>query len=177
MTIPNLADLIQGRSREIVNAWIEAVRADQRIHSDEDLTEEGLRNHVPFLIEEICQLLRAGETPQAANTREGRVHVYTRYRQGYRARDLVCELSLLRLHLLDALAEEMLVNAGLGGLRAYVEAARDINRYVDEELRYAISVYTEAEKQAGTPGAAEQKADVTEQQPSSGDGAETRVNT
>jgi hypothetical protein len=160
MTIPILADLLQGRSRELVNAWIEAVRADQRIHSDEDLTDQGLRNHVPFLIEEICQLLRAGETPQAANTREGRVHVYTRYCQGYRARDLVCELSLLRLQLLDELAEAMLANAGLGGLRVYVEATRYINRYIDEELRYAISVYTEAERQAGAAG-------VSEEQPNS----------
>lgn len=170
MTIPNLADLIQGHSREIVNAWIEAVRADQRIHSDEDLTDQGLRNHVPFLIEEICQLLRAGETPQAANTREGRVHVYTRYRQGYRARDLVCELSLLRLQLLDELAEGMLANSGLGGLRAYVEAARYINRYIDEELRYAISVYTEAERQTATTS-------VTEEQASGSGEAETRETT
>ncbi len=150
MTIPNLADLIQSRSREIVNAWIEAVRADQRIHSDEDLTDQGLRNHVPFIIEEICQLLRAGETPQAANTREGRVHVYTRYRQGYRARDLVCELSLLRLMLLDDLAEAVLVSPGTGGLKVYVVAARDINRYIDEELRYGISVYTETDRQTGS---------------------------
>ena len=150
MTIPNLPDLIQSRSREIVNAWIEAVRADQRIHSDEDLTDQGLRNHVPFIIEEICQLLRAGETPQAANTREGRVHVYTRYRQGYRARDLVCELSLLRLMLLDALAETVLASPGASGLKAYVVAARDINRYIDEELRYGISVYTETDRQTGS---------------------------
>lgn len=148
MSIPSLADLIQTRNEAIVSAWIEAVRADPRIHSDEDLTEEGLRNHIPFLIEEVCQLLRASETPQAANTREGRVHVYTRYRQGYRARDLVCELSLLRLLLLDHLAESLRARPALGELSTYVEAARDINRYVDEELRYAIAVYTEAEQQA-----------------------------
>src|SRR5215510_11173898 len=136
MNIPNLADLIQSRSREIVNAWIEAVRADQRIHSDDDLTDEGLRNHIPFIIEEICQLLRAGETPQAANTREGRVHVYTRYRQGYRARDLVCELSLLRLILLDEMANQLSAGEGMDSWKSYVEAARKINQYVDEELRY-----------------------------------------
>src|SRR4029079_15664446 len=141
---------------EIVNAWIEAVRADQRIHSDEDLTDQGLRNHVPFIIEEICLLLRAGETPQAANTREGRVHVYTRYRQGYRARDLVCELSLLRIILLDDLAESML-STQTGGLKTYVEATRIINRYIYEELRYAISVYTEAEQQDQLPGDSQEK--------------------
>lgn len=146
MTFPNLADLIQTRNHDIVNNWIEAVRADPRIHSDDDLTDHGLRNHVPFIIEEICQLLRVGQTPQAANTREGRVHAYTRYRQGYRARDLVCEISLLRIMLLDDLAAEML-STQTGSLKTYVEATRIINRYIDEELRYAISVYTEAEKQ------------------------------
>ena len=150
MTIPNLADLIQAHNRDIVTDWIEAVRNDPRIHSDEDLTDKGIRNHVPFMVEEICNLLRAGQMPQAANTREGRVHVYTRYRQGYRARDLVCEISLLRIILLDNLAENMLA-AQTGGLKTYVEATRIINRYIDEELRYAISVYTEAETQAQLP--------------------------
>jgi hypothetical protein len=146
MRLPSLADLIQTHNGDIVNSWIEAVRADPRIRSDEDLTDHGLRNHVPFIIEEICQLLRAGEKPQADNTREGRVHVYTRYSQGYRARDLVCEISLLRLMILDNLSEIILSKQIRGGLKTYVEAARTINRYVDEELRYAISVYTEAEK-------------------------------
>lgn len=157
MTIPNLADLLQTRSREIVNTWIEAVRNDPRIHSDEDLTDKGLRNHVPFIIEEICQLLRAGETPRAANTREGRVHIYTRYRQGYRARDLVCELSLLRLILLDDLAASFPSKSGKDSLKTYTDAAQNINRYVDEELRYAISVYTEAEKVEHIPPVSQDK--------------------
>ena len=158
MTIPNLADLIQVHNQNIVNDWIDAVRNDPRIHSDEDLTDKGLRNHVPFIIEEICNLLRAGQIPWAANTREGRVHVYTRYRQGYRARDLVCEISLLRIMLLDDLAESML-SMQTGDLKTYVEAARIINRYIDEELRYAISVYTEAEQQDQLPGDSKEKQD------------------
>jgi hypothetical protein len=158
MTIPNLADLIQAHNQAIVNDWIDAVRNDPRIHSDEDLTDKGLRNHVPFMIEEICNLLRAGQIPQAANTREGRVHVYTRYRQGYRARDLVCEISLLRIMLLDDLAESML-STQTGGLKTYVEASRIINRYIDEELRYAISVYTEADQQNQLPSDAKEKQD------------------
>jgi hypothetical protein len=159
MTIPNLADLIQSHTQEIVNFWIEAVRSDPRIHSDEDLSDHGIRNHVPFIIEEICQLLRAGETPQAANTREGRVHIYTRYRQGYRARDLVCELSLLRLILLDEMAEHQPVSLGVETWKSYMGAARNINQYIDEELRYAISVYTEAERQSLTPSDAKEKSD------------------
>jgi hypothetical protein len=157
MTLPDLANLIQTRNRDIVDAWIEAVRSDQRIRSDEDLTDKGLRNHIPFIIDEICQLLRTGETPQAANTREGRVHVYTRYCQGYRARDLVSEISLLRLLILDSLFDSILSQQVESSLKTFVEASRTINRYLDEELRYAISVYTEAEKKDVTQSNSEAK--------------------
>lgn len=155
MMLSDLASLIQTDNSEIVNQWIDAVRSDPRIHSDEDLNDHGLRNHVPFMIEEICNLLSTGQTPQASNTREGRVHVYTRYRQGYRARDLVCEISLLRIILLDGMAVRMLEQSN-SSLKTYVEAARIINRYIDEELRYAISVYTEAGQQGQAPNGAEQ---------------------
>ncbi|MEO6727119.1 MAG: RsbRD N-terminal domain-containing protein [Blastocatellia bacterium] len=157
MTIPNLADLVQAHHLDIAHEWIEAVRHDPRIHSDDGMSDSGLRDHVPFMIEEICNLLRTQQTPQAANTREGRVHVYTRYRLGYRPRDLVCEISLLRMILLDHLEQGML-SAQTGGLKTYVEATRIINRYIDEELRYAISVYTEAETQSQLPDGTEQGA-------------------
>jgi RsbT co-antagonist protein rsbRD N-terminal domain len=153
MSLPALAALIQAHNKDIVSKWIQTVRNDPRIHSDEDLSDEGLKNHVPFIIEEICQLLRLGETPEAANTREGRVHVYTRYHLGYRARDLVSEISLLRLILLDDLAEHLFTGRVKGDLKTYMGAARIINRYIDEELRYAISVYTEADKREQPMGA------------------------
>jgi hypothetical protein len=145
-SLPDIADRIQRQSDGLIRAWIEAVRDSPRIHSDEDLNENGLRNHAPYLIEEICHLLRAGETPYAANTLEGRVHVYTRYRQGYRARDLVAEFSLLRQLLLDGLAEVLLEERGQVALTTYADAARVINMYLDEALRYAISIYSESTK-------------------------------
>jgi hypothetical protein len=145
VSLPDIADLIETNTQTLVKAWTEAVRSDPRIHSDEDLTDEGLINHVPFIIEEICHILRAGETPHAENTREGRTHVYTRYRQGYRARDLVREISLLRLMLLKEIAEFLHSKKMEESLKVYVEAAETINIYIDEELRYGISVYTEAD--------------------------------
>jgi hypothetical protein len=52
----------------------------------------------------------------------------------------------LRALLLDDLAERMLSKEAKGGLKVYAGAAGIINSYLDEELRYAISVYTEAQK-------------------------------
>jgi hypothetical protein len=83
MSPTEFADVIEFYRDDIVNAWMDAVRADPRIHSDDRLHEYALRDHVPAIIEEICQLLREGETPKASNTREARVHTYLRYRQGY----------------------------------------------------------------------------------------------
>jgi len=145
MLAHELADLIQIRSEEIVNSWMSAVRNDPRIHSDSALSSSGLRDHIPAIVEEICQFLRGSEMPSAGNTQEGRVHTYVRYRQGYRGRDLVCELSLLRLILLNNIAEH-LMDEGCE-LKHFVKASQTINVYIDEELRYAISLYTEADKE------------------------------
>src|SRR5215470_2962263 len=105
MAYADLADWIQDAIEDLTASWVDAVRADPRIQSDADLSEDGLRDHIPAVIEEICELLRRDERPNLINTREARVHAYVRFRQGYRARELVRELSLLRLTLLDHLSK------------------------------------------------------------------------
>src|ERR1051325_5180315 len=108
MAHANLADWIETHNEDLTSRWIDAVRADARIQSDSDLSQDGLRNHIPAVIDEICDLMRSDESPTLVNTREARVHAYVRFRQGYRARELVRELSLLRLGLLDRIAERLL---------------------------------------------------------------------
>jgi hypothetical protein len=146
MSPTEFADVIEFYRDDIVNAWMDAVRADPRIHSDDRLHEYALRDHVPAIIEEICQLLREGETPKASNTREARVHTYLRYRQGYRGRELACELSQLRMALLNAVAVG-LADAGVG-VKPFIELSKAIHFYIDEEMRHAFSIYTESEKEA-----------------------------
>jgi hypothetical protein len=149
MTAPEIASLITDDAPELVRVWVQAVRADERIQSDADLSEGGLVDHVPVMINEIADLLRSGRSPSVENVREARVHAYTRYQQGYRVRDLVRETSHLRLLLLDHVRENLSGGAGAEArLAAYHEAARSINLYLDEELRYAVSIYTEEMKTA-----------------------------
>ena len=125
MSPGEFADLIQSHKEGIVNAWADAVRADPRIHSEGELTEYALRNHVPAIIDEICELLRDGETPRAANTREARVHTYVRYQQGYRGRELACELSQLRMAILDVMTES-LKEAGVG-VKPFIRLSKTIH--------------------------------------------------
>ena len=141
-----LADWIENYKDELAARWINAVRADARIISDQDLSDEGLRDHIPAVIEELVELLRSPVPPAIHNIQEARVHAYVRFRQGYRARDLVREVSVLRLMLLDHIAAA-LADRSLGlTAHSVIETLRLIDSYIDEEMSYAVSVYAEAMK-------------------------------
>jgi hypothetical protein len=143
MANEKLTAIIEENIEGITEVWIRAVRQDARIESDAELTRNELRDHVPAMLEEICELLKTGETPDPTNTLEGRVKVFLRVSQGYTGRDLSRELSLLRTVLLDYLfmrCREAYLEADL---KTYFPVSRIINLYLDEALRNAISVYSE----------------------------------
>src|SRR5918911_3902279 len=96
-----IADLLNRHNEQLTEKWMRAVRDDPRIQSDAALSRPELADHVPAIMEEICGLIRSGESPDLRNIFEARASVYTRFHQGYRGRDLVRELSLLRMLLLD----------------------------------------------------------------------------
>jgi hypothetical protein len=136
-----LASILTQQIKPLTEFWMAKVREDERITSDEGLSKIELLDHIPSIIQEICELIELGEEPGLKNTHEARASVYTRYHQGYRGSDVIRELALLRRILCDAL-----VNSSSNGsfnltLDEYVAATRILNSYLDEEMRYAISVY------------------------------------
>ena len=141
MRANRIANQIESHIAHLIEVWIGAVREDPRIQSDENLTKPELIDHVPAILEEICELIRKREIPGVRNSLEARANVYVRFHQGYSGRDLVRELSLLRIILLDYLMD--LSPGGPIGLRSDErhEAGKIINLYLDEEMRYAISVF------------------------------------
>ena len=142
MNPATIADRIEAHIDQLIESWTIAVRSDPRIESDDNLSLPELIDHVPAIIEEICTLIRSGETPGVQNSHEARANVYTRFHQGYKGRDLIRELSLLRITLLDDLME-ISSNQTFGiTAQARHDAATILNLYLDEEMRYAISIYS-----------------------------------
>lgn len=139
----HVSDLIEQNINELVEKWMNAVRLDEDILSDDGLPETGLRDHVPEMLEEICGILRTGEMPGSENTREAHVSAFTRYLQDYRGRDLAKELSLLRMILLKFLDKNLLSMPPEITLDEYLRATQTIHLYLDEEIRFAFSIYTE----------------------------------
>jgi hypothetical protein len=143
MTNDLLADRLEAGTGEVLSRWRGAVRSDQRIRSDSALSQRELTDHVPQIVEEICELMRFDQEPSISTTDEARANVYIRVRQGYSGPELVWELSLLRMTLLGHLAE-LQPETQLGiDLHSYARLSRIVNLYIDLELRYAISVYTD----------------------------------
>src|SRR5262249_9978620 len=143
MTHTVLADRLEEGLQEVLARWRSAVRSDRRIQSDAGLSQQELTDHVPQIVQEICELIRTRQEPSISTTDEARANVYIRVRQGYSGPELVWELSLLRMALLGYLAEfQPAGELGLD-LNSYVDLARTINIYIDLELRYAMSVYTD----------------------------------
>src|SRR5262245_39669416 len=151
----DFADLIEKHIEELTAEWVHSVREDARIHSDEDLSPEGLQDHIPAVLDEVCGLLRSGADPAISSTREARVHAYLRFRQGFRARELVRELSLLRLILMGRIAARLFDGPLDEKLQDGLDAMRVINLYIDEELSYAVAVYAEANTTKGPDDASE----------------------
>lgn len=141
MSQETIADAIENRIGELIEKWTVSVRDDPRIESDDKLSKPELIDHVPAIVEEICRLIRDGETPDVRNSHEARANVYTRFHQGYKGRDLIRELSLLRITLLDYLMSFAEASQNVDE-RARHEAGTILNLYLDEEMRYAISVYS-----------------------------------
>jgi RsbT co-antagonist protein rsbRD N-terminal domain len=154
MPLVKIATLIETHRDELVKLWVEAVRADRSIQSDADLSEGGLIDHVPLLLDEVCDILRAGATPTAHNMIEARVHAYTRYCQGYRARDLVREIALLRHMLVLHLHAKLSPDDELVRLPDVLTAVHSLNLYLDEELRFGVAIYTESNGKTPQPAAA-----------------------
>src|SRR3954451_23715990 len=96
MSLSTIASILRTQIPEIVATWSTTVRADVRIKSSDDLSQGGLIDHVPLMLDEMCDSLVSGSLNRA-NITEARVHAYTRFRQGYRAKDLVSETAILRL--------------------------------------------------------------------------------
>lgn len=141
MSQATIADALENKIDELIETWATAVRDDPRIESDEKLSQPELIDNVPAIVEEICQLIRDEKTPGVRNSNEARANVYARVHQGYKGRDLIRELSLLRITLLDYLTAFSEASPDIDANERH-NASTILNLYLDEEMRYAISVYS-----------------------------------
>jgi hypothetical protein len=134
--------LLRNGQETIVRTWTEKVATDRRINSDARLSYLQLVDHIPEIVEELQDALAEGrnETPMPS---EGRNHGRQRWQQGYELKEVVRELTLLRVTLVEFLE----LYRGALPARAPEDLARSfhrINVFMDDEIYRTVEAYLDA---------------------------------
>lgn len=135
--------LINGQET-IVRTWTEKVTADRRVNSDERLSYLQLVDHIPQIVEELQDALAEGKI-EGRMLIEGREHGRQRWRQGYELKEVVRELTLLRVTLVEFLE----LYRGALPVRAPEDLTRSfhrINVFMDDEIYRTVEAYLDASR-------------------------------
>jgi hypothetical protein len=134
--------LLQTGHETIVRDWTERVSADRRINSDARLSYVQLIDHIPQIVSELRFALAAAPSGEGI-MREGREHGRQRWRQGYELKEVVRELTLLRVTLVEFLERYR----GALPLKSPEELTRSfhrINVFMDDEIYKTVEAYLDA---------------------------------
>jgi hypothetical protein len=134
--------LIKNGQETIVRTWTEKVTADRRVSSDERLSYLQLVDHIPQIVEELHDALGNGAA-ESAMLYQGREHGRQRWRQGYELKEVVRELTLLRVTLVEFIE----LYRGALPARPPDELTRSfhrINVFMDDEIYRTVEAYLDA---------------------------------
>ncbi len=134
--------LLRNGQETIIRTWTEKVTADRRVNSDARLSYLQLVDHIPQIVEELqAALADTKHDPQMLS--EGREHGRQRWRQGYELKEVVRELTLLRVTLVEFLE----LYRGAIPVRTPEDLARSfhrINVFMDDEIYRTVEAYLDA---------------------------------
>ncbi|MGA9995375.1 MAG: RsbRD N-terminal domain-containing protein [Pyrinomonadaceae bacterium] len=131
---------LQRHTDEIVRIWTEKVTADERVRSDARLSYAQLKDHVPHIVHELGYALASLSVEDAAWMVKGKEHGRQRWQQGYKLKEVMRELMLLRETILEHLDKsENVLN--LHSVEDLARSYRRINLFLDEEIYKTIEGY------------------------------------
>lgn len=137
-----ISRLLKTGQETIVRDWTEKVASDRRVNSDARLSYVQLIDHVPQIVEELREAIARGDR-EAPMMTQGREHGRQRWRQGYELKEVVRELTLLRVTLVEFLERY----SGALPKRTPEEITRSLNRinlYMDDEIYRTVEAYIDA---------------------------------
>lgn len=134
-----LCDEMRGSIDALTLEWVDRVKSDHYIRSDNPLTLSQIIDHVPQMLEELCDLLGQGGEPDFEAVRAASSHGYARSLAGYSLTELLRELELLRECVFDFVAE---AEAGRGVSRdETIRALSVVNKYFGEDTIFVVEHY------------------------------------
>jgi hypothetical protein len=119
--------------------WVDGVKSDPYIRSDNPLTLSQIIDHVPQMLEELCDLLAHSGEPDFKAVRAASSHGYARSLAGYSLTELLRELELLRECVFDFVADTEQQH-GVSRDQT-IRALRVVNKYFGEDIIFVVEHY------------------------------------
>jgi signal transduction histidine kinase len=140
----NFSQLLAEKKNTVLEHWVEAVKQDRDIHSDDKLSPTAVKNHVPRVLDAMVSVLSQSTDDDLQTLVEASLdHGILRAEQGFSAVEIAREYRLLRRTILAALETELFNSSAIEVFRVFyvVDAVVDeaiaqcFKSYVDERLR------------------------------------------
>lgn len=128
--------------------WVNRVKSDPYLESDDPLTLSQLIDHIPQMLEELCGLLAQEGEPDFSRVRASSSHGYARSLAGFSLTELLRELELLRDCIFNFVAE---TETRHGVSRAgTIRALRLVNKYFGEDILFVVEHYLQRQARPRT---------------------------
>ncbi|MDQ3652910.1 MAG: RsbRD N-terminal domain-containing protein [Acidobacteriota bacterium] len=119
--------------------WVQRVKEDPYLKSDDPLPLTQIVDHVPQMLEELCGVFTQEGEPDFEDIRASSQHGYTRSMAGYTLTELLRELELLRDCVFNFVVE---TETKQGVNRAdTLRALRLVNQYFGEDIVFVVEHY------------------------------------
>lgn len=134
----NFGQIITERTDAILNEWMEAVRQDRHLKSDDTLSPTAIRDHVPMVLEAMATVLSRSEEDDIQLLVDASLqHGTLRAQQGFDPAEIVREYRLLRRAIFATLEADLLREASVEVYRVF----RLIDMVVDEAIAQCFKSY------------------------------------
>lgn len=155
--MPNESSPLCGELRsnvdEITLDWVRRVQTDPYMRSDDRLSLQQIIDHIPQMLEELCDLLSRPGEPDFKQVRAASEHGYMRASEGYSLTDLLRELELLRDCVFNFVAEtESRRNIPRDQT---IRALHTVNLYFGEDILFVVEHFLKRERQQAGRAAGE----------------------
>ena len=132
-----LCNTMRASIETITLRWVHHVHDDPYLQAkDSKLTLPQIIDHVPQMLEELCDLLDQEEEPDFKTIRASSEHGYVRSAEGYSLTQLLRELELLRDAVFNFVAEAE-IKQGVNRPDT-IRALRRVNKYFGEDIIFVV---------------------------------------
>ena len=133
--------LLHQKADQIIQEWVEALRADEQIETSQELTFNALRNSLPKVLFSMATILSQEETSDVKLLVETTLeHGIVRAEQGFDPAEIAREYRLLRSIIFSVLEVELL----RGSPAEILRAVRLIDTVIDEAIARCFVSYMDS---------------------------------